>query len=375
MRSARRLTRARGVGDARGGVPASSAQPSLPPRMRASVYRERGRIAVEERPLPQPGPREVLLRVSHCGVCGTDLHLVMEGWGRPDSILGHEFSGQVVAVGRDVTHWKVGDAVVGGPAPGCGSCAYCRAHRPALCRGRGSPGQGEFQGAFAEYVKLDAPQLLRLPEGLGLREAALAEPLAVALHGIGLGRVGPDSRVLVTGAGPIGALTLAALRARGVEEVRVSEPLPRRRALALELGAARVLEPESLEVPGMPFSLVEGACDVAFECSGHPEAFSAALAQLAPGGRLVIVGSGMRRPRLDANRVLLNELVVTGAYCYDENGVGDALALLASGRLPTKRLIEAEDVPLEGLAEAMRGLVEGRLAAKVMVAPQQGGQP
>jgi L-iditol 2-dehydrogenase len=351
-----------------------SAEPSLPQRMRASVYRERGRIDVEERPLPQPGPGQVLLRVSHCGVCGTDLHMVLEGWGRRGSIPGHEFSGVVAAVGRDVTEWGVGDAAVGGPPPACGSCASCRAHRPSLCRSRSYPAEGGSQGAFAEYVAVDAAQLLRLPEGLGLREAALAEPLAVALHGIGLGRVAPGSRALVCGAGPIGALTLAALRAQGVDEVRVSEPLPGRRALALELGAARALEPESLEVPAMPYALVEEPCDVAFECSGHPEAFAAALAQLAPGGRLVIVGSGMRRPKLDTNRILLNELVVTGAYCYDENGIGDALALLASGRLPTRRLIEAADVPLEGLAQAMRGLVEGQLAAKVMVAPQQGGQ-
>lgn len=348
--------------------------PSLPARMRAAVYRERGRLDVEERPLPQLGPHEVLLRVSHCGVCGSDLHMVMEGWGRPDSIGGHEYSGRIAALGSEVRGWQLGEPVVGGPEPGCGACDYCRSRRPGLCRARSSPGVHGFQGAFAEYTKVDEAQLLRLPEGLSLREAALAEPLAVALHAIGLAGARPGARVLVTGAGPIGALSVAALRARGVEDVRVSEPLPARRELALKLGAARVLEPGELELPGMPFARVEDPCDVVLECSGHPDAFHAALAQLVPGGRLAIVGSGMRRPRLDTNRILLNELLVTGAYCYDENGVADALELLASGRLPTRRLIEAEDVALEGLGEAMRGLVEGRLAAKVMVAPQPGGR-
>ena len=342
--------------------------------MRAAVYRERGRLDVVERPLPELGPRDVLLRVSHCGVCGTDLHLVMEGWGRPDSIGGHEYSGRVVALGPEVERWQLGDCAVGGPEPGCGQCEYCRSHRSGLCRERGSPGMGAFQGAFAEFKKVDAAQILPPPDGLGLREAALSEPLAVALHGITLSGVEPGARALVTGLGPIGALTLAALRARGVDDVTVSEPLPLRRALAGKLGASAVIEPDALDVPPMPFTVVEDAFDVAFECSGHPEAFQAALAQLAPAGRLVIVGSGMKRPVLDTNRILLNELAVTGAYGYDENGVGDALELLASGRLPTNLLIEDHDVPLEDLEDAMRALLEGRLGAKVMVAPDPGGE-
>ncbi len=340
--------------------------------MRAAVYRERESLAVEERPLPELGPSEVLVEVSHCGVCGTDLHLVMEGWGRPGSIGGHEYSGRIVAVGSAVEGWEVGESVVGGPEKGCGACAQCCAHRPGLCDGRDSPGVGEFQGAFAEFVKLDGSQLLRLPEGLGLREAALAEPLAVALHGITLSGASAGQRALVTGAGPIGALTLAALLARGVEDVTVSEPRAVRRALAGKLGARRVLEPEGLEVPRMPFALVAEPFDVAFECSGSPGAFRAALAQLRRAGRLVVVGTGMERPRLDTNRVLLNELVVTGAYNYDEHGFDAALELLASGRLPTELLLEREDVPLEGLFDAMRGRVEGRIGAKVLVAPQLG---
>lgn len=338
--------------------------------MRAAVYRGARQVEVQECRVPMLGPGEVLLRVSHCGVCGTDLHFVMDGWGRPDTIGGHEFSGRIVARGPGVSEWKIGDAVVGGPAPGCGSCDPCRARRPSLCVAR-QPGADEFQGAFAEYVKVAAAQLLRVPDGLALRQAALAEPLAVALHAITLSRIEPGQRALVTGAGPIGALLLSALRARGVDDVIVSEPRPLRRQLAEKLGARRVIDPGALLLPPMPFSVVDDACQVAFECSGRPEAFEAGLAQLGKGGCLVIVGSGMERPHLDPNRVLLNELVVTGAYSYDENGMADALELLASGRLPTDLLIEDEDVSLEGLLAAMQGLVGGRLGAKVMVAPGQ----
>jgi threonine dehydrogenase-like Zn-dependent dehydrogenase len=342
---------------------------SVPATMRAAVYRAKGRVEVEERAVPEPGPGEVLLRVSHCGVCGTDLHLVMEGWGHPGSIGGHEFSGRIAKLGSGVSGWRVGDAAVGGPLPGCGACPACRAHRPGLCAARDEMVDGRFQGAFAEYARVAATQLVSVPTGLSLREAALAEPLAVALHGITLSGVAPGDRVLVTGAGPIGALTLAALRARGEIEVAVSEPQPVRRELALELGAARVLEPAELNVPPMPFHLVDAPFDVAFECSGNPAAFEAALAQLRRAGTLVIVGTGMKRPRLDGNRVLMNELVVTGAYNYDEDGLQDALRLLASRRLPTDLLIEAHDRGLEDLQSALEGLVEGRLGAKVLVAP------
>jgi 2-desacetyl-2-hydroxyethyl bacteriochlorophyllide A dehydrogenase len=337
--------------------------------MRAVVYRQKRQLEVQRCPVPQPGAREVVLRVSHCGVCGTDLHLVMEGWGRPGSIGGHEFSGHVAALGSEVSDWRLGEAAVGGPVPGCGECPCCRAGRPGLCPVRGGGFMESFQGAFAEYVRVDESQLVRVPAAVSLREAALTEPLAVALHGITLSGVGPGERVLVTGAGPIGALTLAVLRARGVSDVVVSEPRPPRREIAAKLGAADVVEPDCLEAPRMPFATVEDPFDAVLECSGSPVAFETALAQLKPMGRLVAVGTGMQRPRLDANRVLLNELVVTGAYNYDENGFVDALELLASGRLPTELLVESRDVALEGLQDAMERLVGGSLGAKVLVAP------
>jgi (R,R)-butanediol dehydrogenase/meso-butanediol dehydrogenase/diacetyl reductase len=340
--------------------------------MTAAVYRAPRELAVETRPLPEPGPEEVLLRVSHCGICGTDLHMVMEGWGRPDSIGGHEYAGHVVAVGAGVRDWQPGAAVVGGPEAGCGACDYCRAHRPGLCVGRPPAGVTPFQGAFAEYKCVPAAQLERIPDGMPLRVAALTEPLAVALHAITLSGIRPGQRALVTGAGPIGALIIASLRARGIDDVTVSEPSPVRRRLAEEIGARRAVEPDALHVPRMPFEIAEDPCDVAFECSGQPRAFRAALARLRKAGALVIVGSGMERPKLDTNRILLNELTVTGAYNYDENGFRDALALLASGKLPVERLIDPEDVPLSGMLRAMERLVAGEIGGKVMVVPRRG---
>jgi 2-desacetyl-2-hydroxyethyl bacteriochlorophyllide A dehydrogenase len=236
-----------------------------------------------------------------------------------------------------------------------------------LCTEQASPGVSEFQGAFAEYMCVEAAQLLRLPSGLSARDAALAEPLAVALHGITRAGLEPGARALVTGAGPIGMLTLAALVARGVTDVTVTEPSTTRRALALKIGAAKAIAPDELAVPAMPFVIVEQPQDAVFECSGKASALEAGLSQLRKGGTLVLQGTGAERARLDGHRILLNELVITGAYCYDEGGVESALGLLASGRLPTDLLIHDEDVPLAGLPEAIERLAAGTIGGKLMV--------
>jgi len=345
-------------------------QASFPSSMLAAVYRAPRRLTVEERTVPAIGPQDVLVEVSHCGICGTDLHLVLEGMGRPGSVGGHEYSGRIVALGDRVEGWALGDPVVGGPQPGCGSCEYCRSGRPVLCSGRPLIDLDEFEGAFAEYVRVRASQLVRVPDHLPLRSAALAEPLAVALHALTRSGIRPGQRALVMGAGPIGLLVVATLRARGIEDVTVSEPAAARRSRALEVGAAHVQHPEELEAQGLPFRLVGSPVDVVFECSGRPAAMESGLTQLKRAGTLVLVRTGLARPTFDHNRILLNELVVTGAFNYDAGGFEEALRLLDSGALPVEQLIEREDVSLGGMLEALFELEHGVRAAKVMVAPR-----
>ena len=338
--------------------------------MPAAVIKGPGRLEIEELPVPALGPNDVLVEVDHCGVCGSDLHMVLEGWGQPGSVPGHEWTGVVVDVGPDVTRWSAGDPVVGGPMTRCGKCRHCIAGRPSLCSGRDTPGVGVELGAFARYTAAPETELLPLPDGLTLRAAALTEPLAVALHGLSQGRVEPGQRVLVFGAGPIGALSIAALKAAGVDDVTCVEPAARRRALAAGLGAA-VKSPDDLDVPSIaePGRVVDDAVDVVLECSGNGKAMEAGLAQLERGGILVLVGAGMASPRFDANRILLNEPVITGAFTYDHDGFDRALALLASGRMPVDLLLEPDDVPLDGTLDAMRALAAGELAGKVLVKP------
>jgi len=329
-------------------------------------------VAIEERPTPKPGPGQLLLEVSHCGICGSDLHFLLEWGGRQGVIEGHEFSGTVAAIGPDVTDWSVGERAIGGPSPRCGKCEYCLAHRTSLCieRGRVGADEGGFEGAFAGYTLVQAAQALHVPEQLSLKHAALTEPLAVALHGITRGGgARPNTRWLVTGGGPIGFLSVAALKALGVDDIVVSEPKERRRALCEKLGA-RVIEPEQLTVPAMPHDLVDEPFDVVLECSGNGNAMQSGLAQLKRAGTLVLVGAGMARPKFDPNRILLNELVITGAFVYDHDGFPRALELLASGTMPNDLLVEPDDYPLSRLLDAAVGLFEGDLAAKAMVVPR-----
>jgi len=341
----------------------------VPTTMRAAVYHGPRQLTVDERPVPEPGPADVLLRVRYCGICGSDLHFVLDGWGRPGSIEGHEFTGEVVAVGDDVSSWAVGDQVVGGPSPRCGACEFCRTGRPSLCTGREPVGETDHRsGAFAEYVCLPAKQLLRLPDDLSPRAAALAEPLAVALHALTQARAQRSTRLLITGAGPIGSLAVAAAHARGIDDVVVSEPRERRRELVERLGATAIT-PDQLVAPASPNLVNDAPFDAALECSGNGRAMESALEQLDRGGVLVLVGAGMSFPRFDSNRILLNELVVTGAYNYDSDGFDDALALLASPGFPLDVLVEPDDVDLEGLYGAIESLAAGEVAAKVMVTP------
>ncbi len=360
----------------------SKATPSVPgapggrsPVMLSAVYRGPGDVGVEERPVPEPGPGEVLVEVAYCGICGSDLHIMIEGWGKPGTVGGHEYSGIVIAVGDGVVSWAPGDAVVCGPSPRCGECRRCREGKPSQCERRSAPVDSNVGGAFAGYVIADARSLLRVPDGMSPRVAALAEPLAVALHGITRSGMVPGDSAMVFGAGPIGALTIAALVAKDMGSVVVVEPGERRRRLAAELGAVQVLAPSDLETypPWEPERQSPHAVDVVFECSGKKAAMECGFYQLRRGGHLVLVGAGMEAPRFDPNRLILNELQVSGSFVYDADGFERALELLASGRLPVDVLIDPDDVTLGALGETMEALADGRIAGKVMVVPGAGG--
>jgi 2-desacetyl-2-hydroxyethyl bacteriochlorophyllide A dehydrogenase len=342
--------------------------------MAASVYVGDGALEVQQVPVPVPAPDEVLIEIAHCGICGTDLHFVLERIARPGSILGHEWAGTITAVGDAVDGWDTGQRVVCGPAPGCGECRACLAGRPSVCLERPPTDHLSFRGAFARYVKAPAAQLVAVPDHLSTRQAALTEPTAVALHAVTLSQATLADRVLVTGAGPVGLLVTAVLHARGVRDITVSEPAPARRERALAVGAARAVTPDSLPTPTMG-SPVPEPYTLAFECSGNAAAGEAAIEQLDFAGVCVLVGTGHDFPRLNHNRVIVLENTIIGSYNYDAGGFAPALELLASGAMPLDALVEPVDVFLDELLPVMRRCAAGELPGKVMVRPEvtQGG--
>ncbi len=230
----------------------------------------------------------------------------------------------------------------------------------------------QADGAFAEYILCRAGGVLRLPEGLSPRHAALAEPLSVALHGITRSGVAPGDSVMIFGAGPIGALSVAALHAMGITDITVVEPHEGRRQLAADLGVTSLVDPADLEVfpPWEPERMSSRAVHVVLECSGHRAAIEAGFCQLTRGGILVMVGAGIDHPTFDINRMILNELTVTGSFVYDLGGFERALELLASDGFPADRLIDPGDIPLNGIVDALEALAGGRIAGKVMVVPE-----
>jgi len=335
--------------------------------MPAAVYVGDGRIAVEEVPCPEPGPGDVLVEVAECGICGSDLHMVLERYAKPGAILGHEWSGIVASAPSD-SGWFPGDRVVGNPTPGCGACRPCRRGRPSVCLTRTPANYLGYRGAFCQYMTVAANGLIRIPHSLPTRVAALAEPTAIALHAVRVGGVGPDDRVLVTGAGPVGLLIIAVLRAQGIADVTASEPSPVRRQQALDVGATRAVTPETLVEPPMGSPVAEPYA-VIFECSGHASAVESALGQLDYAGTLVIVGTGFEAPRFNQNRLIIFELEIVGAYNYDNDGFQRAVDLLNSGTLPLESLIEPNDIPLSEVMDSMERLSRGEIPSKVMVRP------
>jgi 2-desacetyl-2-hydroxyethyl bacteriochlorophyllide A dehydrogenase len=339
-------------------------------RMPAAVYLGDGEIAVRELDVPALSATDALVEVSHCGICGTDLHLVLERYARPDSVLGHEWAGTIAALGADVRGWEIGARVVQDPLPGCGECRACLRGRSAVCLRREPPDLLDFtRGAFCRYKVVPQSRLLRVPDALSTRAAALTEPTAIAIHTVNLSGATPGDRVLVTGGGPVGLLTTAVLRAQGIDDVTVSEPAPLRRERALAVGATRVVEPGELGRAPMGRPVAE-PYTIAFECSGHASAVESAFDQLDYAGTLVFVGTGHDMPRINHNRAIVLELTIIAAYNYDIEGFAPALELLASGRLPLDALIEPDDVLLDDVLRTMHRLAAGELPGKVMVRPE-----
>jgi L-iditol 2-dehydrogenase len=329
--------------------------------MRVSVLRGAGDLVVEDRPAPTPGPHDVLVQVASVGVCGSDVHYFEHG--RIGShvveaplVLGHEASGVVVEVGTSVTRLAVGQRVSIEPGVPDFSCGQCLAGRYNLCEDMRFYATPPVDGAFAELVTVHEQFAHPVPDTLSDDAAALLEPLSVGLWACRKGEVGAGTRVLVTGAGPVGLVAMQAAVALGAASVTVTDVNPHRLALARELGAT-----DTLDVSASPVSSSGLSVDVLLECSGHPQVTAEAIRAVAPAGRVVLVGMGGDEMTLPVSRIQERELTVTGTFRYAHTWPA-AIALAASGRVQLDRLVTGH----YGLDQVRDALTAARTDARTV---------
>lgn len=324
--------------------------------MRAAVITAPPLLGITELPDPTPGPGEVVVRVTGCGICGSDLHIAANMSG-PGTVLGHEIAGVVDEVAPDVTNVHVGDAVAVRPFVGCGECEYCRAGRHDHCAQFELVGM-QRPGGFAERTAVNAAELYRLPSGVHADDHALVEPFAVARHGLRRGGLQAGETVVITGAGPIGLATAHWARALGAGRIVVSDPLPHRRALALALGADEALDPS--EVPG--------GASLVVECSGKPGVVDQAMQLAAVDGRLAIVGVCMKPDMFFPWWGLNKELDLRFCLYYDRVDFTDTIDAFESGALRPNGLV-TETIGLDELPERFERLAREGDAGKVVLKP------
>lgn len=335
--------------------------------MRVSVLRGAGDLAVEERAAPVPGPHDVLVRVRSVGVCGSDVHYYEHG--RIGShkvesplVLGHEPSGDVVEVGTEVDRGRIGQRVSLEPGVPDFTCAECRAGRYNLCPNVRFFATPPIDGAFAELVAVNEQFAHPVPESLSDDAAALLEPLSVGLWACRKAGVTAGSRVLVTGAGPVGLVAAQAAMALGAAEVTVTDVNPHRLKLAADLGATSTVDVSTVSLAQ---SGVEP--DVLLECSGHPAATAEALTAVARAGRVVLVGMGSDVMPLPVSRIQEYELTITGTFRYSHTWPA-AIALAASGRVELDRLVTGH-YGLDQVGEALSAGRTDPLTVKPIVRP------
>lgn len=308
-------------------------------------------MRIDEVPTPVAGPGEVLVRVRAVSICPSDWRLYEDGHASgvyPDHpmIQGHEFSGDVAALGAGVSGPAVGTPVAVEPSWHCGECDTCRAGLVNLCRHVIFPSFPQRDGALAEYIACPASAVRPLPPGTSYAVGALIEPLGVGLHAVRLAHLTPETRVIILGAGAIGMSTLLVAHARGVQQISVVEPLAARREWPQRLGCAPVVG----SYPELVAAGVEG--DVVFECSGESSAVEEALILARPGGLVVVVGiPHPDRVTFDSTIPRRKELTVIfsrrSRECLEES-----LELLASGQVDLASL-PTRDYTLEQTAEAL----------------------
>ena len=334
-------------------------------KIHALVAHVGGGAGVDEIDIPSPGEGQVQLEMTHGGICGSDLHYYKEGRVgdyviRYPLVLGHEVVGRVAD--DPSGQWSPGTPVAIHPAYACHQCPECLSGNPHVCRNAGYLGSAasdpQTNGGFAQRLNVRLDQLRALPDGLDLSLAVLAEPLGVALHGVNLAGDVAGKRCLVTGSGPIGALLVGALKARGAAEVVATDLLDNPLRIARAMGADDVVKIGVDQIEPMSF-------DLAFEASGAPAGLSSAIAATRRLGTIVQVGM-LPGPTITVAMVAINkaEHTIKGAFRF-YNEIDDALTMLAV--TPSLGSVITHTFPLGGVVEALEVAGDPARSGKVVL--------
>lgn len=318
--------------------------------MRASVMTGPGSLVIEERPVPVPGPNQVLIEVAAVGVCGSDVHYYRHGRigdfiVNDPMILGHELSGRITAVGEGVDDSRVGQRVAVEPQHPCRRCKQCKAGRYNLCPEMKFYATPPIDGAFCRYVIIDEDFAYAVPDSMSDDAAALLEPLSVAITTMRKAGIVPGSSILIAGAGPIGVICAQAAKAFGASRIVVTDLVESRREKALKFGATEVLDPTQVDV-----SAIEPV-DAFVDATGVPVAVQSGIKAVGPAGKVVLVGMGADEYPLPVSHIANLEITVTGVFRYTDTWPA-AIHLVQSGAVDLDAMVTGR-YDLEHVADAL----------------------
>ena len=343
--------------------------------MKALLLSEYKKLEVTDIPQPEIGPEDLLVRVEACGICGSDIH----GWdgssGRrvPPLVMGHEASGVVAAVGRDVQGYSEGDRITFDSTVWCGKCKYCLSGRPNLCDNRMVLGVscGDYRryGCFAEYVSVPARICCHLPDSLPFEHAALIEAVSVAVHAANRTPVSLGDTAVVVGSGMIGLLVIQAIKQKGCAQVIATDLNAQRLEVAKKLGADVTIDVSKEDAAAKVAELTDGhGADVALEVVGATPTIQSAIDCTRKGGSVTIVGNLAPTIELPLQSVVTRELNVFGS-CASAGEYPACVDLLANGMIKVEDMITAK-APLEDGHDWFSRLYDGEPnAMKVVLCP------
>jgi (R,R)-butanediol dehydrogenase/meso-butanediol dehydrogenase/diacetyl reductase len=330
--------------------------------VRAAVVGVDQQISVQEWADPTPGPGEIVVRITACGICGSDLKA--RGAMPPGTIMGHEFCGEVVAIGTGTSGaWREGMRAAVLPVFSCGSCNWCRTGEVAHCESARLIGLGGSAGGLAELAAVSGDLAFPVPESLPEEFGALVEPFAVGLHTARIAHISPGDSVLIVGGGPVGLTTARWAYELGASEVVLSDPLAARRELAMGLGATRVVDPSGDEL-GRGY-------DVVVECVGKPGLLDQCVSAAATKGRIVVAGVCGEPDPYSPIIALLKELTIAFSVYYRPEEFEHVIDAFVSGRIDPSLLV-TRTVGLDQVQSAFDQLAASTDDGKVLVNPHAG---